>query len=747
MTQHTAICWIIIIVLHFIDLTHESLTTSPHVQTTTSPVLVRLAGDNRPPNAGRLEIYYNGVWGTVCDDYFDNKDAQVACSMLGFERSGLYLGNYFGPGSGQIWLDDMRCNGNETSLADCRHRGWGVRYCGHYEDVSVLCDNKNCSLSCPECETVWNTDIIHMSTYLPVGYWYRSDLQSFCSSWNNCGGNLQDIDFLRHLCTIVYPDYFVFQQCYQSLWFNDRCNMIYRAHISYPFAYRSSSDCWLLSALTSCRAELLQQSCSTSVVRNVLIAALYADRLSRNWYSYHDSFRSCSMDVNQLINVTAQVYQCDVSSYFYCAAWWPALREASNLRSNLLGRSYLRSLASLQSYCSQWNDFTSCINTTGCTSEDIYQYRLSLGTWSNTGQQMYNSSSSVYSFICTSIEEYRSFYHCHSKDSWALCYDIHWLKLRYRYYDYCTRWLHEVACTYNSLKTDCNETTANFYLQFEYQLQQLSLSCDSTASQLMNTSLHEQIVPDSNCSEFRYFLCLTQYRLLQDVFFGRENDYSSLLEQTNVSRTDILPLCMELNNLTTCVGCSPVDPNFPVNLLCLKARSWYGRDPMSPLHLHTLCSGSSGLTSTGPERSLSDAICPTTAAPNTVVLTEKTSSYETTLSDIRSPTTAAPNTAVLPEKTSSYKTTLSDIRSPSTAAQNTAVPPEKTSSYETTLSDVRPATTVAPNAAVPPEKTSVDSVRPLYGPVSGGTRVTITGHVSERVHGRSCLLWSTSRFD
>jgi len=47
-------------------------------------VTVRLAGDNRSQNAGRLEIYYNATWGTVCNRGFDHTDAQVACSMLGY---------------------------------------------------------------------------------------------------------------------------------------------------------------------------------------------------------------------------------------------------------------------------------------------------------------------------------------------------------------------------------------------------------------------------------------------------------------------------------------------------------------------------------------------------------------------------------------------------------------------------------------------------------------------------------------
>ena len=44
---------------------------------------VRLAGSGLPYE-GRLEVYYNGAWGTVCDDDFDDVDAAVACYSLGF---------------------------------------------------------------------------------------------------------------------------------------------------------------------------------------------------------------------------------------------------------------------------------------------------------------------------------------------------------------------------------------------------------------------------------------------------------------------------------------------------------------------------------------------------------------------------------------------------------------------------------------------------------------------------------------
>ena len=47
--------------------------------------------------------------------------------------------NAFGPGTGEILLDNVHCGGNETSLADCQHGGWGQNNCGLHEDVSIVC--------------------------------------------------------------------------------------------------------------------------------------------------------------------------------------------------------------------------------------------------------------------------------------------------------------------------------------------------------------------------------------------------------------------------------------------------------------------------------------------------------------------------------------------------------------------------------------------------------------------------------
>ncbi|XP_024122789.1 HHIP-like protein 1 [Oryzias melastigma] len=105
---------------------------------------VRLVNDDQgAKDRGRVEVYINGEWGTVCDDLWTIKNAEVVCRQLGFRYALKASRNSeFGEGRGlRILLDDVQCEGTESSLLTCTHAGVGTHNCAHYEDAGVICAN------------------------------------------------------------------------------------------------------------------------------------------------------------------------------------------------------------------------------------------------------------------------------------------------------------------------------------------------------------------------------------------------------------------------------------------------------------------------------------------------------------------------------------------------------------------------------------------------------------------------------
>ena len=92
-------------------------------------------------SSGRVEVCYNNIWGTVCDDSWGAADARVACRQLGHSATGATaLFELDVPdGTGQIWLDNVDCVGTESSLFDCDANFYGNHNCEHNLDAGVAC--------------------------------------------------------------------------------------------------------------------------------------------------------------------------------------------------------------------------------------------------------------------------------------------------------------------------------------------------------------------------------------------------------------------------------------------------------------------------------------------------------------------------------------------------------------------------------------------------------------------------------
>ncbi|XP_065120332.2 scavenger receptor cysteine-rich domain-containing protein DMBT1-like [Paramisgurnus dabryanus] len=103
-----------------------------------NPPIRLVNGSN--PCSGRVEVYHNGTWGTVCSDSWSTNNAIVVCREAGCPTNAeAKINAYFGSGVGRIWMNNVQCAGNEWSVKDCYFPGWSPQNCAHSSDAGVIC--------------------------------------------------------------------------------------------------------------------------------------------------------------------------------------------------------------------------------------------------------------------------------------------------------------------------------------------------------------------------------------------------------------------------------------------------------------------------------------------------------------------------------------------------------------------------------------------------------------------------------
>ncbi len=123
---------------------------------------------NNRLSVGRVEVCLEGRFGTVCRDSWENNDASVLCSELGFSRYGaIALSDaQFSEGLKPTSYNEINCVGNESRLSDCAFVGpAGAQSCGRFQDAEVVCQSEcvHClpnsvfilRVSRPSHNTVW----------------------------------------------------------------------------------------------------------------------------------------------------------------------------------------------------------------------------------------------------------------------------------------------------------------------------------------------------------------------------------------------------------------------------------------------------------------------------------------------------------------------------------------------------------------------------------------------------------------
>lgn len=135
---------------------------------------------------GRADVFYNGIWGSIGNNGWDDKDATVFCRSLGYSSGTAIPSAELYNRRGTIWLDNVDCKGDELSLDECYHFGWGKTVVDANKPASEIIAGVQCFgdvVRIAGSKTQGRAEIFRDGTWgsIAADNWDDNDAKVFCS--------------------------------------------------------------------------------------------------------------------------------------------------------------------------------------------------------------------------------------------------------------------------------------------------------------------------------------------------------------------------------------------------------------------------------------------------------------------------------------------------------------------------------------------------------------------------------------
>ncbi|XP_035854508.1 scavenger receptor cysteine-rich type 1 protein M130-like isoform X2 [Sander lucioperca] len=186
--------------------------------------------------SGRLEVKTNQStqrWSSVCEDVFDQQDAEVVCRELGCGAPLVLQGALYGEVEAPMWTKEFQCGGRESALLDCRSSGSDRNTCSPGKDVGLTCSepvrlvggNRRCAgtlevkyqrewrpvdlyfwprkeaaAACRELDCGSAVSVEERESSYRSVWWIRSNCVQFGSALRECASSLSSSSILDLTC-------------------------------------------------------------------------------------------------------------------------------------------------------------------------------------------------------------------------------------------------------------------------------------------------------------------------------------------------------------------------------------------------------------------------------------------------------------------------------------------------------------------------------------------------------------------